>query len=230
MPHPDPDQLALAALEENVDDDTARHLQTCPECRAELAGLQRVVHATRQKNSPASLSPPPAHVWDRIAHDVGLADPTPRQEKSGLQRRSRLLAAAAGFVLGVVGTGAAAYLLTDENPRPPRAVTVATADLQALTGRSDGRAMVVERDGERSLKLTIRQEAEPGADFRQVWLLDAERGRLVSLGVLAGSHASFALPSDLDLRDYPTVDVSAEPYDGDPGHSGDSVARGDLVF
>jgi hypothetical protein len=32
----------------------------------------------------------------------------------------------------------------------------------------------------------------------------------------------------LDLRDYPVVDISREPLDGDPAHSADSISRGEL--
>jgi anti-sigma-K factor RskA len=61
-----------------------------------------------------------------------------------------------------------------------------------------------------------------------VWLLDAAGKRLVSLGLLDGSTATFAVPPQVDLADYPVVDVSLEPADGDPAHSGDSVVRGTL--
>ena len=36
------------------------------------------------------------------------------------------------------------------------------------------------------------------------------------------------LPAGISLADYPVVDISAEPYDGDPTHSTDSVVRGTL--
>lgn len=36
-------------------------------------------------------------------------------------------------------------------------------------------------------------------------------------------------PQGLDLAEYAIVDVSNEPYDGNPGHSSDSIARGELT-
>jgi len=30
------------------------------------------------------------------------------------------------------------------------------------------------------------------------------------------------------VADYPLVDISIEPYDGNPTHSGDSIVRGQL--
>lgn len=51
---------------------------------------------------------------------------------------------------------------------------------------------------------------------------------MVSLGNLLGSKTTFTLPAGLDVAAYPLVDVSVEPYDGNPLHSGDSVVRGQL--
>ncbi len=59
-------------------------------------------------------------------------------------------------------------------------------------------------------------------------LLDLDTGDLISLGVLNGTASDFELPDGLDLRDYPTIDVSRKSLDGDPAHSTDSIARGEL--
>jgi anti-sigma-K factor RskA len=69
----------------------------------------------------------------------------------------------------------------------------------------------------------------PGGGFYEVWLLDRSAKRLVALGLLGPSESgSFRLPPDLDLGRYPLVDVSVEPDDGNPAHSGVSAVRGDL--
>jgi len=39
-----------------------------------------------------------------------------------------------------------------------------------------------------------------------------------------------ASAADVDLKNYVLVDVSQEPVDGDPNHSGDSIVRGELSF
>jgi hypothetical protein len=36
------------------------------------------------------------------------------------------------------------------------------------------------------------------------------------------------VPDDLNLTDWPTVEVSVEPLNGDPAHSGVSLVRGQL--
>ena len=46
--------------------------------------------------------------------------------------------------------------------------------------------------------------------------------------MLDGDEGRFSIPVGLDLDDYALVDVSAEQFDGDPSHSGDSILRGEL--
>ena len=82
-------------------------------------------------------------------------------------------------------------------------------------------------DGERVLVLDVSGLSQ-GDGVYEVWLLDSDAKRLVSLGLLDGSTGRFVLPPEVDVSDFPVVDVSIEPVDGDPAHSGDSVVRGIL--
>ncbi|WP_420113750.1 anti-sigma factor domain-containing protein, partial [Pseudactinotalea sp.] len=123
---------------------------------------------------------------------------------------------------GVVGT-VVIQSITDRS----HGTVVASADLEALPGwDAQGRADVEERDGERVL--TVDLETAPDQGYREVWLISVDLERLVRLGVLTGSEGAFDLPDGLDLDDFAIVDVSAEPLDGDPAHSGDSIVRGEL--
>ena len=61
-----------------------------------------------------------------------------------------------------------------------------------------------------------------------MWLLKPDVSGLVSLGMLDGTTGEFAVPAGLDLAEFPVVDVSDEPLDGEPAHSGVSVVRGAL--
>ena len=70
------------------------------------------------------------------------------------------------------------------------------------------------------------EPSAPGA-FYELWLLDGA-DRLLSLGafrVPASGTAEVTVPLPVDVTDFRFIDVSAEPEDGDPGHSGDSVLR-----
>jgi hypothetical protein len=106
---------------------------------------------------------------------------------------------------------------------------VAETHLQALGGtRTAGTAVVVEHaDHSRELDVTLRG-APPGSGYYEVWLADPGLHRMVAVGVLHDGRATLELPTRLDIRSYPVVDVSDEPLDGDPRHSTRSVARGEL--
>ena len=64
--------------------------------------------------------------------------------------------------------------------------------------------------------------------YREVWLIDANVEGMVSLGILDGSSGQFVIPDGVEVGDFPIVDVSWEPLDGDPTHSGDSIVRGQI--
>ena len=134
-------------------------------------------------------------------------------------------AAVAGVLVGSVATWAAT------RPAEPAAATVvASAALDPLPDwRANGSARLLdEPDGQRLLVVDLRAPAAGSADFHEVWLLSSDAKRLVSLGVLTGSQGSFVLSAGLDVAAYPVVDVSREPQDGNPRHSGDSIVRGRL--
>jgi anti-sigma-K factor RskA len=142
-------------------------------------------------------------------------------------RRSRLLlAAAASLVVGVgIGAGAVALGTGDDDGQ-----TVAAAALDPLADNdASGEARVVERpDGSRVLEVDL-SAADPHDGFYEVWLIDEAVQRMYSLGVVqGGGEVTLEVPPGVDLTQFPVVDVSVEPLDGDPRHSGVSVARGVL--
>ncbi|MET0434923.1 MAG: anti-sigma factor, partial [Cellulomonas sp.] len=149
---------------------------------------------------------------------VGGSDP-----RRGVRRGRWLLAVAAALVVGAVGGGAVVAAV-----QRPAETVVAEARLDALPGwAASGDALLEEgADGTRTLVVRVSPTEEDG--FRAVWLLDRDATRLVSLGALDGDEGRFAVPAGLDLDEFPVVDVSAEPFDGDPAHSGDSIVRGAL--
>lgn len=64
---------------------------------------------------------------------------------------------------------------------------------------------------------------------REVWLINTDGSRMVSLGLLpAGESGDFDFPERLLEQGYRIVDISYEPDDGDPVHSGQSLARGTI--
>lgn len=140
--------------------------------------------------------------------------------------RARWLApVAAGLVVGAVTGGLVVrQVLRDDAP-----AVLAEASLDALPGWSASGDAAVEEDRDGRRTLVVRLAGGEGDGFREVWLLDREATRLVGLGVLDGDEGRFTIPVGLDLDDFAVVDVSAEPFDGDPAHSGDSILRGELA-
>jgi anti-sigma-K factor RskA len=105
---------------------------------------------------------------------------------------------------------------------------VATATLGPLADpEATGTASIAGAGGERELTVNLDSASEHDG-FLEVWLLSPDASGLVSLGVLRGDTATFPVPDGLDLGEFPVVDISVEPFDGDPSHSGDSVVRGTL--
>ncbi|GII81906.1 hypothetical protein Sru01_68880 [Sphaerisporangium rufum] len=242
MNHIDPEDLALLALGESIGGgDTAGpapwdHLDSCRACAAELAELRAVV--TTARSGPPRLEPvePPGRVWERIAAELEPApDATrgpdaPRPAAPGRSaRRRRLLPVLTALAAGVAGVvvGASAVRVFDQERTP--AETVARTALSALPRKPGQGTARVERSGGVTT-LDLRVTGLPAAGgFYEVWLLDRKAAKLISLGALPpGGAGSFLVPSGVDLREYAVVDVSLEPFDGDPAHSSDSYVRGTL--
>ncbi|MFI2752951.1 anti-sigma factor [Cellulomonas sp. P22] len=240
--HVDDDALSLLALGEDAGSvEEQEHLATCPGCTDELAHLRALVGVARAADADGPLVAPAPHVWERVAEELGLnpapmevdsapgADAEPEEQLAPVvPLRARRAwawvagAAAAGLVIGGVGTWWAT--------REPAPTVVASATLEALPGwEAHGTAeLETAADGSRVLVVDVSGVA-PGDDgLREVWLLRPDVSGLVSLGLLTGDTGRFALPDDLDVDEFPVVDVSAEPLDGDPAHSGDSIVRGTL--
>lgn len=258
MQHLPDDALTLLALGETATDEESAHLDGCLRCRADLGSFSRVVTAARRagtdadgagwtgadafgsETSGASLQPPDPAVWAGIHRELNLDEdlredpisggaPAPASVASlGAARRRRtgtwLAAAAAAVVVAGAGTWGTLRAL-DPAPAPE---VVAAAELSPLASYTDTGSAVVDQlpDGRRELVVTASSDTAQG--FREVWLLAPDAASMVSLGTMEGTEGHFDLPADLDLTRYPVVDISDEPYDGDPTHSGDSILRGQL--
>ena len=109
------------------------------------------------------------------------------------------------------------------------APVLAQASLAPLPGSSaSGRVEVVQTSAGPQVQVDVSGLA-PKDGYYEVWLLDKDGKKLVALGALNGaSKGSFDMPSGISMNDYPVVDVSFEPPDGNPGHSHLSQVRGTL--
>jgi anti-sigma-K factor RskA len=103
---------------------------------------------------------------------------------------------------------------------------VAEVALERLEDVGSGRATLV-READGSLRLRLVESGLPPADdaYYEVWLIAPDITRMVSLGPLHPG-GDYVVPRGIDPAEYPIVDISVEPVDGEPTHSGRSVLRG----
>ena len=243
MSHVDVDRLAeLLLAPDSSPDDVRRHVESCSECSATLAALSDV----RRLAGEEPLLPAPAQVRERVmaqvrtrARDDDVPRPGPRPLSATVRaadrRGPRIPAWAAGLAAAVAlvaGLGIGRITVPDPAPgdqEGPGAV-VAAADLTALDSDADrGVARIVRADDTITLRVDARELGDEDG-FHEVWLINVDGTRMVALGVLAeGDTGEFQVPRGLIEEGYRIVDISVEPDDGDPTHSGVSLARGELA-
>jgi hypothetical protein len=240
MRHVDADVLALLALGEQVADPSDRHhLAECEACAAELADYVRTAEVGRSTLDAGELLQPHARVWERIAAEVAT-DQAPAEfeptagEPAAVAPKGNVTPIRRRAWIGWVAAGAAALVVVGvvltQVLAPAPSTVLAAAELEAFPDwpGASGTA-VVEREGDGTRVIRVSFDAPGDEDgFHEVWLITSDATRLVSLGVVQGTTGTFVIPNGIDLAEYDLVDISAEPYDGDPAHSGDSIVRGQL--
>ena len=148
--------------------------------------------------------------------------------------RRRLVGVAAATVVGLglgvgIGTGVSG---SGEEPEPAPVVQLGPVGFADPT--ATGTAAMVDHDGDRRMVVELRGVTNlAGGDYLEAWLMDSTGSRLLPLGALARHgeefRGEFTIPAGLPTGEYDRVDVSAERFDGDPGHSTVSLLRGDLA-
>lgn len=220
MWHPDPDQLALAALPaEHRDPDVEAHLRDCPLCRGHVESLRRTVDLAVAGGAGVDDEFPPERIWTAITGELGVVVDPPR-------RRRRLLPAVAAVVALLAGL-TVGWLLGSAPPTEQPLAVLAAVDGTGATGT----AAMVERDGMREIVVRVEGViAAPDVDYLEAWLMDDSGTGMLSLGALArdggGYAGEFTVPADLPTDRFPTLDVSAERFDGVAAHSRESLVRG----
>jgi anti-sigma-K factor RskA len=237
--HDADDLVVRAALGEELTGDERRRLEDDPDLQERVAEFEEIVDLARSDPDAVASDATVDHLWSGIAAEAfGAAPPTATRERPTdpdpaahrvvplWPRRARWVAMGA---VAAAAAAAVAVLVTVGPLGPSSPQPVAAAELEPFGGAQvaavEGEFVVVDGDAELRLDLSGLPERDDG--FYEVWLLDPEEGRLVSLGP-ARADGTYALPSGTGVDDFPSVDVSVEPHDGDPGHSGASVLRGSV--
>jgi anti-sigma-K factor RskA len=207
------------------------HLRSCDQCTTTLAELRQILDISH--DLPELESPPPA-LWGRITAELDQEEaPAPVTRLADARRtarsfRGRTLAVAATIaaVIGAgVGIGGTLLLREDEKPAPVE-VAIKLAPLEGKAGA--GTADLVKAPAGGKLRVTA-SGLSASQGFYEVWLINTDGKRMVSLGVLDPSTGgTFQIPGQITAQGYRIVDISLEPDDGNPEHSHDSIIRGTL--
>jgi Anti-sigma-K factor rskA, C-terminal len=237
--HLDDDTLALLALGEPPDDNgvASRHLDDCPQCRAELERLEHTVAIGRSLGAENRvLESPPPRVWDAIVSEldldrgtgtgvVELAGARSRRRRRWVGRRIFAVAAAVILILVVIG-GVVLVREGSDSEAPLREVALRPVD----AGGVSGRAQLVRDQGQLALKVDTQGLKTHGGSYYELWLMNPATNSFVSLGpVVPGTTGVHPIPPGVTVKTDPYVDISIEPLDGDPAHSTVSVLRGEFV-
>ena len=160
---------------------------------------------------------------------IALADRRRSRHLEVAPRRRRWWVAAAAAACVAAGALVGHALWAGNVDRSTVVSTVALTTLDP-THQKEGTAELLEARGVRELKVdaTSMPPAASGSGYVEVWLINADGKRMVSLGTLASPQGTFAVPPGAIEQGYTVVDLSREQYDDRPQHSGDSIMRGVL--
>jgi anti-sigma-K factor RskA len=206
-------------LPEGQREELLREIEADPQLNAELAELSPLV---------AKLEDLPDEAWDQLE--------APALKLKDFLGRSFALKPALAFaaVLGIFAAGLGAGLVfggSDDSAAPIDATVAQTslAPVGSIDPAATGQA-AVKKDGE-VIRLKISGLKVNGEnDFYEAWLMDPKNG-FISLGTFrVGDDGSTTLdlPVPVATDRFPVVDISLQPADGKPTHSGVSVLRGTL--
>jgi len=238
MTHPEVDELLdLVRAGDAGDGGVRRHVDDCAQCTVGVAWAVRLdAAATTIVREPASveLVAPAASVWDRIEAELAPTGPSRLPPPVVARRPRRHVLVAAAVLAGVVLGGAGGYLLADQGSSSPdrpavRAGSPVAAGTLSPVGQDvgSGRLAMTGLDGARSLTISFSQ-AVTGPGYLEAWLLDPLTNEMLGLGIVGPDGGTVTVPPEADLSRFTTVDISREPFDGDPAHSAESLSRGVL--
>lgn len=206
----------------------------------DLARFRELAKSAATENH--ALDEPSADLWTRIEQAVAennINDEQWDESLSGVNdakdvfafSRARkalpaLIAIAASLVLIVAGAVTLRWEAEDEILRE---VVMSNEGLDPAGGESLGAAKLVKLDnGAYGIKLDLTGVPKPDAGYLELWAIDTQVKGMVSLGPFEGNGV-YRLPSGIDPKTFPVVDISIEPPDGVPTHSGVSILRGQLT-
>lgn len=209
--------------EERTDEDLDRDLEDelrDPDDRDEAPGEE-----------PADEDEPDDEYDDRHRHmdfDTFMEEEGEAEgERPGWARRRWSSAAlVVATLLGALVVAVATWSWPDTGVRGEPFAEVELVGLSSTV--DDALATLSDVDGRRMLRIDASELPDVADGFAQVWVLDRALDRYVPVGILDNETTELWFPATLDLSAYPIIEVSQEPFDGDPAHSGRTLWRGEL--
>lgn len=201
-------------------------------------GADKTVHAQFPAAGSSATNVADAD-QDSRSDPAGGSDDSTTAQVHQLQPRSEarrapwwgvFAAAAAGLLVGGAVIAGILDQDTGEEDVPVAGSAVGGATLEPVEADDfSGQAEMVEMDdGSMELTIEISSAPDPAEGYFEVWLRDDEASQLISLGAVTADSTTLQVPAGIDLTEYPVVDVSHEHFDGDPGHSGVTLAAGPM--
>jgi anti-sigma-K factor RskA len=191
------------------------------------------------------LEAPPAGLWEEIQKQIDAEKPAEfaADNTSVLSQTESVVTSLdhhrrkrrpAGVLLTAVAASVVAAIAVASVVRNDSRIVgeVELATLADQGAPSLGTAIIVEEDGATRLDINFNTGLVGAGDTYELWIIDSNVDQMYSLGQIGstgdGDKRSYEIPEGVDIRDFPIVDISLEPDDGNPAHSGDSHFRGVL--
>jgi anti-sigma-K factor RskA len=213
----------------------ADHLRDCADCQQELVSAV-VAHASLTSakrfapevvvSEPASRDdseqPAPIDLPDLSAvFAQARADADSKRGSAGRShRRRRVLAVAAA--VAVLATGAGVIVAETTGSSSPAGHSVA---LRPFGVGTHAATLSIAQGGRLQLDATALPRLDPDQAY-EVWLTDAARQRMQSVGFIGPDNRAVLTVSPGVLHRYTDIEVSRQPADKTQTYSGTSVLRG----
>ncbi len=235
---PTPTDHLLGELEEPDRTRAAELERDDPAFSAEVARLKPLVTRLQGLSSEAweNVEPPPLVLPPDAMPSSGRLDPRPEQARrprwGGRVVLRPVTAVATSLALLAGGLAAGAALESGAGTSGGAASTVASLTLRPLASTVTpalGTARLLTKPGRLEVSLRGVRPSPPGT-FYELWLMNSP-GDLVSLAsfrVPASGKMTMVVPLPANPSSFHFVDVSLQPANGSPRHSGDSVLRGPI--
>jgi len=172
---------------------------------------------------------PPPQVWNNILAEVEeeVASQEAIARKRAKKRFGSMLLSAAAATLLMVGVVAAVVLWPgDDAPLTEVAAAAMTTEGLPVSTEATADATFVCDEDQCFVDVVLTDLPDSGDDALELWVINGDVSDMYSLGAVTEAEHRYLLPHGVTSQDFPIVDISVEPNDGDPTHSGQSVLRG----